>query len=128
MTGKPLERSAWGDCPQILFGNRCGRKRDVSRRRDEIDPDTDDDKLRGLTLTELGFEEDSGYLAATQQHVIRPFIGEPIEPSFGGRPQRVAYGQHRDETELRRLIYRTLRPQDQRNVEIARWRSPGASA
>src|SRR6516162_1094392 len=46
MTGKALQRSARGNYPEILFGNRCGRKHGVSRRQDEIDADTDNDKLR----------------------------------------------------------------------------------
>src|SRR6516162_1804489 len=106
MTGKSLKRSARRDCPEILFGDRRGRKLRVSRRRGEIDADADDNKLGGLTLVELRFEADSGYLATAQKDVVWPLIVTPCGLCCEGPGQRAAYRPDPDEAQVRGMIHR----------------------
>src|SRR5205823_10898224 len=84
-------------------------------------------KLRDLPLPQLRLQQDPGDLAAVYQHVVRPFVGQPIEPA-GDRVERLADGQRRHETELRRPTYGVARAQDQRSVEIPPRRGPNSSA
>ena len=50
-----------------------GRKLGIGRRRDQIDPDADDQKGQVPAVADLRFEQDAGDLAAADQHVVRPF-------------------------------------------------------
>src|SRR5271156_1409671 len=85
-TLRPPASRPWVEMPDKRFRRRCRRGRAVAfpgdgrrrklgidRRRDEVDPDADDDKRRVPTVADLRLEEDTGDLAAANQHVVWPF-------------------------------------------------------
>ncbi len=54
-------------------GDGRGRKLGISRRRDQIDPDADDQKSQVAVLSDFRFEQEAGDLTAADQHVVWPF-------------------------------------------------------
>ena len=101
ISGELLERVRRRGRLETLFGDRRSGKLGSLRRRGEIDADTENDKFRDLPLAQLRLEQNPGDLAAVYQHVVRPFVGQPLEPA-GDRVERIADRQRRHETELRR--------------------------
>ena len=116
-----------GDLAKAFFRERGGRKFRPLRRRVEIDPDTDHDKVGLLGPDRLGFEQDAGELTAVRparRSAICTRAAEPRQHAASASPTARAPRQSRAAPRCRS----GRRAATSATVEIARRRDPGAAA
>jgi hypothetical protein len=88
----------------------------MTRRRHDVDADTDDHAFHLATRAGHRFEQDARDLGAVEQNVVGP-----LQRHLGARHQgreRIGHRQCRREAELRRLQRRDVGPQEKGNMEV----------